>query len=348
MFGLSKDLAKLVESHSSLFWKVLKNSLRLTDEKILIISDYGKEGKQLSTMLAYGYYLAAKDKGLEVEICLQKTKKGFMSADDHVVKALNLLGSKSVIILTLSNKLGRFGDRKSFRGFCKEKGHRFISTTGLGDATSAHFELFLEAMVTNYTRMKKKGLALKKKLDRAKEVQIKTVAGTDVTFNVEGMEAIANIGDYQEPGTGGNIPAGEVYLPPQGYEGVNGVVVIDGSVRIEQGTLLLKSPLKLVIKKGRIINLEGEEAHLLEKSFQQSENRAKYPYRVRYIGELGIGINPGAVLMGSTIMDEKVLGTAHIGIGSNSWFGGVIKTIYHGDQVFKNPEIFLDGKRINL
>ena len=38
----------------------------------------------------------------------------------------------------------------------------------------------------------------------------------------------------------------------------------------------------------------------------------------------------------------------YIGIGSNSWFGGVIKTIYHGDQVFKNPEIFLDGKRIIL
>jgi len=53
-------------------------------------------------------------------------------------------------------------------------------------------------------------------------------------------------------------------------------------------------------------------------------------------------------LIGSTIMDEKVLGTAHIGIGSNHWFGGEIKTVYHGDQVFKNPKIYLDGKLLKL
>ena len=89
-------------------------------------------------------------------------------------------------------------------------------------------------------------------------------------------------------------------------------------------------------------------ADLLEKTFQKYEDRAKYPYRVRHIGELGIGINPGAVLMGSTIMDEKVLGTAHIAVGSNYWFGGDIKTIFHGDQIFKNPRIFLDGVRLDI
>ena len=66
------------------------------------------------------------------------------------------------------------------------------------------------------------------------------------------------------------------------------------------------------------------------------------------MGELGIGINPGAVLIGSMIMDEKVLGTGHIAIGSNSWFGGDIKTIYHGDQVFKSPVYYLDGKKMIL
>jgi leucyl aminopeptidase (aminopeptidase T) len=63
---------------------------------------------------------------------------------------------------------------------------------------------------------------------------------------------------------------------------------------------------------------------------------------------LGIGINPGALLIGSTIMDEKVLGTAHIGIGSNFWFGGEIKTVFHGDQIFKNPQIFINGERISV
>ena len=180
------------------------------------------------------------------------------------------------------------------------------------------------------------------------ERAIKTAAGTDVTFDVSGMESIANIGEYHEPGMGGNMPAGEVYMPPKGLNGVKGRVVVDGSMKTESGALLINSPVTLKIKDGKVVYLEGKDAHLLEKTFEKFENRAKYPHRVRLVGELGIGINPGAVLIGSMIMDEKVLGTGHIAVGSNYWFGGDIKTIYHGDQVFKNPVYYLDGKKMIL
>ena len=43
-----------------------------------------------------------------------------------------------------------------------------------------------------------------------------------------------------------------------------------------------------------------------------------------------------------------MLGTAHIGIGSNYWFGGPIRTIIHLDQVFKNPLFKLDGESLNI
>ena len=196
--------------------------------------------------------------------------------------------------------------------------------------------------------MKKKGLALKKILDSAKEVRIRTDAGTNLTFNVDGMTSAINVGNYQELGSGGNMPAGEVYIPPKGYYGVNGILVVDGSMKTAEGTILLDEPVKLYIEEGRVVKLEGKDAHLLEKTFEKYENRAKYPYRIRHIGELGIGINPGAILIGSTIIDEKVLGTAHVGIGSNYWFGGDIRTVFHGDQIFKSPEIFVDGKRISV
>jgi aminopeptidase len=348
MFGLKKELAESVERKISQFYKVLKNCLKIKKENILIISDYGEKNKRLSAMLAYGYYLAAKSKNLNVELLFQHTKKGFMHADPHVVKALEKLEKNSVIVLAVSNKLGRIGTLKSFRGFCRENGHRFISATGLADARTTHFDLFIEAINVNYSRMKKKGLALKKILDSAKIIKIKTDAGTDLTFNVEGMTAAVNIGNYQERGSGGNMPAGEVYIPPKGYYGVRGIVVVDGSMKTAEGTVLLDEPVKLYIEEGRVVRLEGKHAPLLKETFQRYEDRAKFPYRVRHIGELGIGINPGAILIGSTIMDEKVLGTAHIGIGSNYWFGGDIRTVFHGDQIFKNPEIFVDGKKINV
>ena len=348
MFGLDKDLISNVEKHSNRFYKILKNSLKVKKENILIISDYGKDTNNLASMLAYGYYHAAKNKGFNANLLFQDIKKGFMFADDHVVKAIERLEEKNVVILCLSNKLGRFGKEKSFRNYCKERGHRFLSATGLGDVNTTHFNLFLEAMNTNYKRMRKRGLAIKKLWDKAKEIRVKTEAGTDIVFDVEGMEAIANIGEYHDHGLGGNMPAGEVYIPPRGYYGVNGKFVIDGSMKTDSGAILIKEPVTVYVEEGRVVRLEGNDAHLLEKTFQKFEDRAKYPQRVRHVGELGVGINPAALLIGSMILDEKVMGTGHIAIGSNSWFGGEIKTIFHADQVFKAPIFYIDGKKMNL
>lgn len=345
---LDRSTAEFVEKHNSTFYNILKNSLKIKGEQVLIISDCGQENNNLSQMLSYGYYHAAKKKGLPANLLFQEAKKGFMFADDHVVEAMNKLGKNNVVILAVSNKLGRFGEEKSFRSFCRERGHRFLSATGLGDVNPHNFELFIEAMNVNYARMKKKGLAIKKIWDKAEEIKVKTEAGTDVTFDVSGMEAVANVGKYHEPGMGGNMPAGEVYIPPKGYYGVKGTVVIDGSMKTDDGTLLLKEPVKLFIEEGKVVRVEGCRAQLLESTFQKYEDRAKYPYRVRHVGELGVGINPGAVLIGSMIMDEKVLGTGHVGIGSNYWFGGEIKTVYHGDQIFKSPVFYVDGKKMNI
>ena len=348
MFGLDKAVMEAIEKHSSRFYKIMKNSLKVKNEDILIISDYGAGENKMANMLGYGYYYAAKKKGLNVNILFQEPKKGFMFADDHVIEAITRLEQNNLIIVAVSNKLGRFGEEKSFRNFCVERGHRFLSATGLGDVKPGHFDLFMEAMNVNYSRMKKRGLAIKKLWDKANEIRVKTEAGTDITFDVSGMEAVANIGEYHESGKGGNMPAGEIYIPPRGLEGVNGKVVIDGSMKTEDGAVLLESPVTLYIEKGRVVKVEGNQAQLLEQTFQKFEDRAKYPERVRLVGELGIGINPGAVLIGSMIMDEKVLGTAHIAIGSNYWFGGEIKTIYHGDQVFKNPAFYVDGKKMEI
>ncbi len=337
-----------VTRHISCFSRILKQCLKVKNEKIVIVSDYGKEGCHLALMLAYGYYLAAKKKKLDVDLVVQDVKKGFMHADPHVVKTIYDLSRGSVILVSVSNKLGRFGEAKSFRGFCREKEHRFGTASGLGDAQSSHFKVFVEAMNINYVRMQKKGAKIKKLWDKAKVIQVTTPLGTDLTLNVEGMKAISNVAEYQTAGSGGNIPAGEVYIAPVGVKNVSGKVVLDGSIRHESGSALLKSSLTLTIEEGRIVSLEGAQKEILEKTFERFEDRAKYPERVRLIGELGIGINPGAVLMGIALMDEKVQGTAHVGVGSNSWFGGAIKTIFHGDMTFKNPTFYVDGKEMML
>lgn len=348
MFSLSPSLQQLVEKNKSIFERILKECLKVKKEEILIVSDYGTAERQLPAMMSYGYYLAAQKQGLLATILHQDIKKGFMQADTPIFEALQRLPSGNIVLLCLSNKLGRLGEDKSFRSFAQERRHRFISSTGLGDVLSSRFETFLEAMNINYKRLQKKGLSIKKLWDKAKQIRVTTEAGTDVTFIVEGMEAIANVGIYDGPGKGGNIPTGEVYIPPQGVEGVEGKVVIDATIKTADGARLIDEPVILTIEKGKVIRMEGKYASLLEETFQRFEDRAEHPERVRLVSELAIGINPGAVLIGSMIIDEKVLGTGHIAIGSNSWFGGPIKTLFHGDQVFKDPTFYLDGKKMEV
>ena len=64
------------------------------------------------------------------------------------------------------------------------------------------------------------------------------------------------------------------------------------------------------------------------------------------IAELGIGTNHGAKIIGEVLEDEKVLGTAHIAIGTNISNGGRIKAPVHLDGVFTKPTIYVDGKKI--
>ena len=348
MFGLSKEVISEIEKKAAHFNKIYKNCLKVKNEDVLIISDYGTSISQLPLMMTTGYVLAAKDKGLPVNVVFQGVKKGFMQADDHITEAIKRLEKKSIIILALSNKLGRFGEEKSFRTYCQDKGHRFLSSTGLGDVKNDYFDLFLEAMNVNYRRLQKRGLAVKRLWDKASSITVKTDAGTDVTFDVEGMQAISNTGEYGEEGCGGNMPCGEVYIPPKGLTGVEGQVVIDASMKVDQGAQLVEEPLTLTIQDGKVVKMEGKHAKLLEATLRKYEDRAEYPLRVRHVAELGVGINPGAVVIGSMIMDEKVLGTGHIAIGSNSWFGGAIKTIFHGDQVFKSPKYYVDGKKMSV
>ena len=145
------------------------------------------------------------------------------------------------------------------------------------------------------------------------------------------------------------MPAGEVYIPPRAKKDIHGKVVIDGSIRTHEGTFILKRPITLTIENDEVINIAGfKQARMLEQSLQKIVLKSKYGWGVKRIGELGIGINPKAKIVGVTIVDEKSLGTAHVAIGSNAWFGGTIYAINHYDQVFKKPKIYVDDKILKI
>lgn len=343
------NLYDSAKNASLILKKVFVPCLAANDEKVLIIGDRGFKDRRISSVMAGAYYLAAEEFKLNAKLVLQAVKSRGETADSDVISSLGSLEEKSIVFVLAADKLGYLKELgKSYRKLCKKKHYKFVSALSLGDLNTSRLNDVVSAVDVNYPLLKIQHDKIRAALDKANELHITTKAGTDFYYNIKGMLSAAADGNYTEPGKGGNLPAGEVYIPPNGKK-VEGIVVVDGSSRNHYHTSLIKEPIKIKIEQGNITSIEGgKEAKELEKTLDWASKKSKYPGSVRRIGEFGIGLNPNAKIIGSTLVDEKTLGTAHIGIGSNYWFGGDIYAILHIDQIFKEPEIKVDGKKLEI
>jgi|TARA_B100001971_G_C18250990_1_gene578183 leucyl aminopeptidase (aminopeptidase T) len=322
----------------------------ITDEKILIIGDQGYAKKRIAPVMALAYYLAARELRLNAKLLLQEPKERGQEADQEVKDSLKSLQEKNVVFVNVSNKLGGLEEiGKSFRKFCTKKKHRFISAMSLGGLPTESVSEVIDAIDIDYKPLQSNLKKLKEVLDKGKEVHVTSKAGTNLYYGIEGMKALMADGDYKQEGTGGNFPAGETYIPCKGSSNVHGKVVIDGSSRNRKGTLIIEKPITLTIEEGSITKIEGgKEAKALKETLEWAAKKAKHPSTVYRIGELGFGMNHKARIIGSTLVDEKTAGTAHIAIGSNYWMGGSIYAIIHLDQIFKDIKVEVDGKPVQI
>jgi len=217
-------------------------------------------------------------------------------------------------------------------------------------------DMFVRTVPINYNELRDRCKRVADKLQNANEVHVKTALGTDVTIGVKGRQPKIDDGDFRSPGKGGNLPAGEVYISPQ-LGASHGTIVFDGSIALDE-TVVIKTPIKIQIEKGFVTKIEGgKEAEMLVKYLEQAEKKPfemmekgeldeqkaqEYSKNARHIGELGIGTNPNARIIGNVLEDEKVLNTVHFAIGSNYDHDAV--ALIHSDGIVKNPTIAVDGK----
>ncbi len=327
------------------FKSILRNNLNISSEDVLIIGDKGHNDNLIAPILTNAYSLAAEELGINYETVYQNYKSRSEPADDVLVSKIRSLPKKSVLIINISNRVGNLQSvGKSLRNYIKENQHRFVSSSSLGSIQNNMLSFVIDCLDVDYNSLDKTTQDLKKKISESDEIHVSTKAGTNLSFDITGVECKGASGVYREPGTGGNLPGSEVYMPPL-RNNVDGTLVIDGSVRVKDKTLLVNHPITIEIKKGVIQKISGGfEAKLLRETLEWAHVRSRTPESVWRIGELGIGLNKKAKIIGSTIIDEKAYGTAHVAIGSNAWFGGDIKSIIHLDQVFRNPVFKIDGK----
>ena len=212
----------------------------------------------------------------------------------------------------------------------------------------AHMPGITEAMMTegpmniDYIKMENTASALINKLKNVDHLHITAKAGTDLLLGVKNRNFVSDV--TIEPGKVSNLPCGEIYCAPEETK-ADGVIVFDASI----GDIgLLKYPLKVFVDKGKVIRFESENEKLVEKITELSS----IDEEARVIGELGIGINPGARITGNMLEDEKAIHTIHIAFGNNEDFpgGGKNHSKIHRDYLLYKPsiEIIYNDKSTNL
>lgn len=213
---------------------------------------------------------------------------------------------------------------KARKNACKA-GARVVTLPGITK------DIFERTIDIDYKKMKKTIKKLAEILDKGSKVKIKTDSGTDVILDISDRRTEKDDGLFIKPRMYGNLPAGEVCMAPRETK-TKGVIVID-----KMGNYC-KPKTKVFIRNGRAQEVEGDVK--FKKELWKYKN-------ARYIGELGIGTNPKAIVSGVVLEDEKVLGTCHLAFGSSFSFpGGRIKADIHWDGILFRPTIWLDDKKI--
>ncbi|MGQ9582395.1 MAG: aminopeptidase [Thermoplasmatota archaeon] len=320
-------------------------------ERILIITNPHEDGQLISRAL----YDAASDRGASPVLITQPVKTQLDFAEDSVLSAIR--SEPDVLISISRRKLGK--DRWALRRPYRVRGKKLDSAFQylLAKKRTRSFwspgvtaDIFARTVPVDYGRMRRDCRALSGVLDRAESVRITTRRGTNLTVGLKGRRCHLDDGDFSRPGKGGNLPAGEVFISPA-LGSSRGRVVFDGSVSTDRGEVVIKAPIVADVEGGLVRRISGgREARLLRQAVERGALRARglaregripkselgaYVTNVRNLGELGIGVNRAARIVGNVLEDEKVYRTCHIALGSN--YDNDAPALTHYDGVVREP-----------
>lgn len=356
-FVKSNQISKPLQQAASV---AINQVLKLkVDERILIITNPNQDVQRISMAL----YDASLTAGGVPSIIFQPMKTQLDFASDSVIHALR---SEPEIILSISHeKLGkdRFAMKKHYKYKKKSIDHVFhyllaAKKTRSFWSPSVTQKMFEDTVPINYKKLGENCSKLKRVFDSASEVHITTKQGTDLVIGLSGRKALTDDGNFSKPGAGGNLPAGEMFISPE-LGSSNGTLVFDGCIASDKGVILIKTPIKCKVKNNLVEKITGgKEASELKDTLARAKKSTNkfakdgkiskkdlpsYIKNIRNLGELGIGLNEKARIVGNMLEDEKVFKTCHIAIGAN--YDEDAQALIHLDGLMKDPTMeTTDGK----
>lgn len=290
------------------------------DERLLVVTDVGRPFSVAEAIALAGEHVGA----VVTTVIMQPVVTG-QEPPDTVRGAMM---EADVILAPVSGSLFHTAAARS----AVEAGARLISITEAVEAL-----LIDGGCLADFNAAESTAEKVRELLSNASQVRVTAASGTDLSMSLDGREGMKVTGLARNPGVRTSWPNIEAFIAP--VEGTaDGVVVVDASA---SNLGLVRSPISMEISGGRVVSITGgSQAREVERSLTATTHEGSYA-----IAELGIGLNPAALLRGQIVEDEGVYGTAHVALGNNTNFvGGTNWAPIHFDYVFLEPTIMLDGK----
>ena len=341
-------------------------------ERVLVVAN------PATAEIAQDLYSASCEAGAKATLMFQPDKTSFDNANPEVIAAFK---TEPDVYFSISNiKLGKDPEATA-NPYKTEDGQEFTHIAdylmdGLKKMRGVWtpgitVDMMNRTAAIDYKEMQDRCAKLGELFKGAVSVRVTAPAGTNLLIPINGRGLMNDDGDFSKPGTGGNIPAGEVFISPvvggselkdadgkvyeQQSDGCEGVIVYDGSMTFSDGDSIIETPITCKVEKGYVTDITGgAEAKRLLKTITEAELRPFvlekegklpqgqapiYKKNARNIGELGIGLNPAATITGNMLEDEKAFHTCHFAIGEN--YDNDAPSLIHLDGVVREPTITL-------
>ncbi len=192
----------------------------------------------------------------------------------------------------------------------------------------------------DYERVKEVTLKVLDLVKGAKEMSVFNEIGTEIY--VKGFYRwVPDTGIFDEQGSWGNLPAGEVFTTPKKIEGKFYAEVL-GDYFIEHGRL--RNPIVFEIESSEVVDIKGRD----EKLVRELEKYLFQEDCVSRVGEFAIGTNIFLKeIIGNLLQDEKFPGV-HIAFGDpiGELTGADWECKYHLDVLSLKTDVFVDEEKI--
>jgi len=297
------------------------------------IPEYLKKKFEDSQKVCFAIYEALKSEGIECKI-LDYTVKELRNGADATKELYDKTDCFDILFMPVAFSLTHTPYRKTQT----EKGTRIASMPGFT------LEMFEEngPMDADYKKIHKQTSEIAEKLSKSRFVKVKAEE-TDMTVEIMSETAHVSSGLLNYKGAYGNLPGAEAYAVPVHMGNSNGYFTVKPGWG---GQFPLKHKAKFFVENGVITEIKGETEEAQKYIDENIKPLVFGEKNYNILAELGIGTNPNITEDyvkkhgWSTLIAEKIHGSAHFANGNSFGMGGKNNVPIHIDWVV--PDVILE------